>query len=179
MPANAYAVVGQHVAVPHDPGPRPSEAADGTAARAQAPAEILEAPVAGHTSTDERFDHFIERDGARFAGTHLILDFHGASRLDDLALMEQGLRDAVEAAGATLLHIHLHHFTPNGGISGVAVLAESHISVHTWPECDYAAFDIFMCGDARPELGAEVLRETFAPDRTEIVEHRRGLVDVG
>jgi len=48
------------------------------------------------------------------------------------------MRDAVEAAGATLLHIHLHTFEPNGGVSGVAVLAESHISVHTWPEKGYA-----------------------------------------
>jgi len=62
--------------------------------------------------------------------------------------MEATLREAVLQAGATLLHIHLHHFTPNGGISGVAVLAESHISVHTWPERNFAAFDVFMCGDA-------------------------------
>jgi S-adenosylmethionine decarboxylase proenzyme len=46
--------------------------------------------------------------------------------------------------GATLLHIHLHHFEPNGGVSGVAVLAESHISIHSWPKRGYAALDIFM-----------------------------------
>jgi S-adenosylmethionine decarboxylase len=143
--------------VPHDPGPR--------------------ADLGTFDSEDGRLDHFIERDGVRFAGTHLILDFHGASRLDDLALMESALRRAVDASGATLLHIHLHHFTPNGGISGVAVLAESHISVHTWPECSFAAFDIFMCGDARPELGAEALREAFAPERLEIGEYRRGVID--
>ena len=57
----------------------------------------------------------------------------------------------MEAAGATLLHIHLHHFTPNGGVSGVAVLAESHISIHSWPEYGYAALDVFMCGDGRSE----------------------------
>ena len=56
----------------------------------------------------------------------------------------------MKEAGATLLHIHLHTFTDGGGISGVAVLAESHISVHTWPEKGYAAFDVFMCGDAEP-----------------------------
>lgn len=175
MPANAYAVVGQLDAVHHDPGPRADDSAVSAVPDA---APAVSAEVGAFTSSDERLDHFIERDGMRFAGTHLILDFHGAQRLDDLELMEAGLRRAVEAAGATLLHIHLHHFTPNGGISGVAVLAESHISVHTWPECSYAAFDIFMCGDARPELGAEVLRQTFAPTRTEIVEHRRGVVDV-
>lgn len=157
MRANAYVVVEQPSAAPHDPGRQSAH------------------PV--HHSEDDRLDHFIERDGVRFAGTHLLLDFFGASRLDDLELMESALRGAVEAAGATLLHIHLHHFTPNGGISGVAVLAESHISVHTWPERDYAAFDIFMCGDARPELGAEVLSEAFGPSRTEILEQKRGVID--
>src|SRR3546814_4613949 len=73
-------------------------------------------------------DFFIERNGERFAGTHLIVDLWGAERIDDLAYVEDTLRECVEAAKATLLHIHLHHFTPNDGISGVAVLAESHIS---------------------------------------------------
>jgi len=74
---------------------------------------------------DDRKDHFIERDGVRFAGTHLIIDLYGARRLDDLAHIERALKRCVEVAGATLLHIHLHHFTPNGGVSGVAVLAEA------------------------------------------------------
>lgn len=108
-------------------------------------------------------DHFIVRDGKEYAGTHLIVDLWGAKRLDELELMEDTLREAVRQAGATLLHIHLHHFTPNGGISGVAVLAESHISVHSWPERDFAAFDIFMCGDAQPEKAIEVLKQSFTP----------------
>jgi S-adenosylmethionine decarboxylase len=90
--------------------------------------------------------------------------------------METALREAVEVCGATLLHIHLHHFTPNGGISGVAVLAESHISVHTWPERGYAAFDVFMCGDARPELAIGVLQRAFTPESIDVHEHRRGKV---
>jgi S-adenosylmethionine decarboxylase len=90
--------------------------------------------------------------------------------------METAFVDAVQAAGATLLHIHMHHFTPNGGISGVAVLAESHISVHTWPERRYAAFDVFMCGDARPELAVEVLKERFRPGRIQVSELLRGTV---
>src|ERR1700761_8453003 len=93
-------------------------------------------------------DHFITRDGVTFAGSHLTIDFWGAKGLNDKDRIEQAMRDAVDAAGATLLHIHLHTSEPNGGISGVAVLAESHISVHTWPERGYAAFDVFMCGDA-------------------------------
>jgi len=120
-------------------------------------------------------DHFTTRNGIEFAGTHLIIDLWGARHLDNLALMEATLRRAVTVAGATLLHIHLHHFTPNGGISGVAVLAESHISVHTWPERDYAAFDIFMCGDAQPELAVPVLKQAFLPDSMNINEHLRGI----
>jgi len=123
---------------------------------------------------DERKDFFIERDGIRFAGTHLIIDLFGARRLDDLRHVEQTLRKCVEKAGATLLHIHLHHFTPNGGVSGVAVLAESHISIHSWPEADYAALDVFMCGDAKPHLAIEVLRKAFDVEDVVVKEHRRG-----
>jgi S-adenosylmethionine decarboxylase len=125
-------------------------------------------------SADPAKDHFIERDGVRFAGTHLIVDLWGDMPLDDLELMEDTFRTAVDAAGATLLHIHMHHFTPNGGISGVAVLAESHISVHTWPERGYAAFDVFMCGDARPEKAVDAIRAAFKPSRYSVGEHLRG-----
>lgn len=123
-------------------------------------------------------DHFIVRDGKEYAGTHLIIDLWGAQRLDDLELMENTLREAVEKAGATLLHIHLHHFTPNGGISGVAVLAESHISVHSWPERDFAAFDVFMCGDAEPEKAIAVLEAAFTPTRVVVDTLLRGDVDI-
>ncbi len=119
-------------------------------------------------------DYFIERDGARYAGIHLIVDLWGAERLDDLAHVEATLRDAVTAAKATLLHIHLHHFTPNQGISGVAVLAESHISIHTWPENGYAALDVFMCGDADPQATIAVLRAAFKPERLAVEEILRG-----
>ena len=119
-------------------------------------------------------DFFIERDGERFAGTHLIIDLKGASRLDDLAFIEKTLIECVEKSKATLLHIHLHHFTPNGGVSGVAVLAESHISIHTWPEKGYAALDVFMCGEAEPHNAIEILREAFGPSQVVVDEIRRG-----
>lgn len=131
-------------------------------------------PVCDTASDAQRKDFFIERDGMRFAGTHLIIDLYGAKGLDDLELMEQALRESVTAAGATLLHIHLHHFTPNGGVSGVAVLAESHISVHTWPECEFAAFDVFMCGDTLPHQTLEVLERLFQPEETRVEELLRG-----
>jgi len=121
-------------------------------------------------------DHFVERDGICFAGTHLTLDFWGAKYLDNLQRMESALRECVEKCRATLLHFHLHHFTPNGGISGVAVLAESHISVHTWPERDFAAFDIFMCGIARPEEAILILKRAFSPKTMCITENLRGVV---
>jgi S-adenosylmethionine decarboxylase len=120
-------------------------------------------------------DQFTASREIEFAGTHLLLDFWGAHHLDDLALMEQTIRDSVQIAGASLLHIHLHHFTPNGGITGVAVLAESHLTVHTWPERGFAAFDIFMCGNAAPDKAIPILRQAFQPDRVDINKHLRGM----
>jgi S-adenosylmethionine decarboxylase len=139
-----------------------------------APLHAEASPVGHYTQTDERTDFFIERDGERFAGTHLIVDLIGASRLDDLEHIETTLRRCVDVSGATLLHIHLHHFTPNGGVSGVAVLSESHISIHTWPEANYAALDVFMCGIAQPQNAIEVLREAFTPSDVRVDELRRG-----
>lgn len=131
-------------------------------------------PVGSAVAQKDRKDFFIRRDGFEFAGMHLIIDLFGAQNIDSLEHMEEALRDAVEAAGATLLHIHLHHFTPNGGISGVAVLAESHISVHTWPERQFAAFDVFMCGDARPANAVPVLERYFSPTSVDVQEYIRG-----
>jgi len=132
-------------------------------------------------SYDGKSDHdqdlFIERDGVLFAGTHLILDCWGAKNLTDITHIEKALRDAVEVTGSTLLHIHLHHFTPNGGVSGVAVLAESHISIHTWPERDYAALDIFMCGDTEPKKAITVFEEAFEVEEIKVIEHQRGVVE--
>jgi S-adenosylmethionine decarboxylase len=128
------------------------------------------APDAG----EGRKDFFCERDGVRYAGTHLIIDLVRAERLDDLDHIEHTLRRCVEAAGATLLHIHLHHFTPNGGVSGVAVLAESHISIHSWPEYGYAALDVFMCGHANPRASIDVLKEAFSPGKVVVKTQLRG-----
>lgn len=123
---------------------------------------------------DDRDDHFIVRNGVRCAGAHLIIDLYDAKRLNDLDHIEATLRRCVEAAGATLLHIHLHHFEPNGGVSGVAVLAESHISIHSWPERAYAALDVFMCGNAEPNKCVPVLRQAFKPGHLAVSEILRG-----
>lgn len=122
---------------------------------------------------ETRDDHFIRRDGAVFAGTHLIIEVVDGHGLDDEARIQQAFRDCVDRCGATLLHIHTHKFSPQG-VSGVAVLAESHISVHTWPEIGYGAFDVFMCGDAQPWRAVDVLRHAFATADVRVKELRRG-----
>src|ERR1700735_1465110 len=90
-------------------------------------------------SNDDQKDHFITKNGLSYAGSHVIIDLWEAKGLDDRERIETALIDAVNEAGATPLHIHPHKFEAGGGISGVAVLAESHISVHTWPEKGFAA----------------------------------------
>jgi S-adenosylmethionine decarboxylase len=137
-------------------------------------AKVAVVPAPAPMPAEERDDHFAVRHGVRCAGVHLIIDLHEATGLDDIDLIEATLRRCVDAAGATLLHIHLHHFQPNGGVSGVAVLAESHISIHTWPEVGYAALDVFMCGKAEPERCIPVLREAFGGARVEVNELLRG-----
>ncbi len=125
---------------------------------------------------DNDKDYWITRNGLTYAGSHVILDLWGATGLDDVETMERAMVEAVKAAGATLLHIHLHKFSPNGGVSGVAVLSESHISVHTWPEKGFAAFDVFMCGAAEPLRTIPVLEAAFKPTRVVVGEHRRGVL---
>jgi S-adenosylmethionine decarboxylase len=133
-------------------------------ARAAAPRDLFD---------EDRDDHFIRRDGKVYAGTHLIIEVVRGRGLDDEARIERAFRDCVDACGATLLHIHTHKFTPQG-VSGVAVLAESHISVHTWPEIGYGAFDVFMCGDANPWKSVEILRAAFSAEEMRVRELLRG-----
>ena len=125
----------------------------------------------------EQKDFFIERDGKKFAGFHLILDVHDTDGLDDMNLMESVLDRAVAVSGATKLHGYLHHFTPNGGVSGVYVLSESHISLHTWPEKKFASFDVFMCGEADPHAAVSEIIKSLSPGSHTFTEIRRGCVD--
>ena len=118
-------------------------------------------------------DYLVRRDDAIWAGTHLIIDIHGAAHLDDEAHLRAALLDCVAACRATLLHLHSHRFSPQG-VTGVAVLAESHMSFHTWPELNYAAFDVFMCGAADPWKAVPVLEQAFAGAQVAVRELRRG-----
>jgi S-adenosylmethionine decarboxylase len=122
---------------------------------------------------DDRQDYFTERGGVRCAGTHLIIDLFGARRLDDLKHIKDTLRRCVEAAGANLLHVHLHRHADKGGVSGAAVLAEGHMSVHSWPQAGYVALDVFMGSDANPQAAVEVVKKAFKPAKLVVKEHLR------
>ena len=139
-------------------------------ARGVTPANVN---AAAKVFDDSRDDHFIRRDGDVFAGTHLIIEVVNGDGLDDETRIRAAFRDCVTECGATLLHMHTHKFSPQG-VSGVAVLAESHISVHTWPEIGYGAFDVFMCGDAQPWRAVDVLKAAFGTEDVRVRELRRG-----
>ena len=125
--------------------------------------------------SDNSLDHFkTDAHGERYAGDHLLIEFWGAHRLQEPEYICQALEDGARAAGATILHSHYHHFGDGGGVSGVTVLAESHITIHTWPEVGYAAIDVFMCGDCDPRDCLAVLEERFRPSEVKAQNHRRG-----
>lgn len=106
---------------------------------------------------------------------HWVVDLWQCDHLTDKTKLEAIMRQAAQVANANLLHLHLHKFGDNGGVTGVAVLAESHISVHTWPELDYAAFDIFMCGDkAKPEQAIKLIKQQLNPQRVQQKMLQRG-----
>ncbi|MGZ5200403.1 MAG: adenosylmethionine decarboxylase [Telluria sp.] len=101
----------------------------------------------------------------RPAGVHLLADLHDIEPvlLSDPVRIDLLLRDAALAAGARILHGHFHQFGDGMGVTGVLLLAESHISIHTWPENGFAAIDIFMCGAARPERALAIIDEALRP----------------
>lgn len=93
---------------------------------------------------------------------HLIADIEQGKRLDDAVFVESVLHAAARAARVTIVGMNLHHFGAGNGVTGVAVLAESHISIHTWPERGLVAVDIFVCGKtADPHAGLAVMVELF------------------
>ena len=109
-------------------------------------------------------------------GRQLVVELWGCERnLNEPEEIRKALQEAVDRANATGLDIQVHTFNPHG-VSGVAVIAESHISLHTWPELSYVALDVFTCGDkAIPEAAVEVFRELFRPQRVEVLEIKRGI----
>lgn len=102
------------------------------------------------------------RSTVPFAGRHLLIECFGAHADLGADALEALLKDSARAGGATVLSCHLHGFGKGGGVTGVALLAESHITVHTWPERNYAAFDVFMCGDCEAMRAAKVIEDAVA-----------------
>lgn len=109
-------------------------------------------------------------------GMHLLIDLWECSNLQDMPLIENTMRQAAGICGATVLEVKLHSFGENAGITGVAILSESHISIHTWPETGYVAIDVFMCGSCDPRRSVPVFEKCFSAKKSKISEHRRGEV---
>ena len=110
-----------------------------------------------------------------YTGVHLIIDLWKAEHLTSVSEIERIFRQAVDDCEANLLHIYLHEFD-GGGVTGVAVLSESHISIHTWPEFEYAALDIFLCGTKDPYKALNAIKEGFNAASMQITEHKRGVL---
>ena len=111
-----------------------------------------------------------------FLGHQVVLDLHDCrtASFDDIAWVEATMLEAARRAEATIVESTFHRFSPHG-ISGVLVIAESHIAIHTWPEHGYAAIDIFTCGSMHGlRKAADYLIDTFESLRPNIVELRRG-----
>lgn len=101
-------------------------------------------------------------------GRHGLLDLYDCpvARLRDESCLQQVLTAAAQAAGARILGSHFHTFGGGGGVTGVLLLAESHISIHTWPEHGFAAVDVFLCGGLRLETVRQLLEQALQPGRS-------------
>ncbi len=111
-------------------------------------------------------------------GRHLIAEYYECRRdtLDEVDTIREAMLDAAVALGATVLGENFHQFTPHG-VSGTVVIAESHLSVHTWPENGYVAVDIYTCGGLDPRIGFKLLRERLGATSCRVQEIVRGLPD--
>lgn len=113
-------------------------------------------------------------------GKHLILEFYGCAReaLNHKEKIETVLVEAAVNAGATVIHPYFHQFSPEG-ISGMVMIAESHLSIHTWPEYGYAAVDVFVCGDyVDCDLAYETIRKALRAQSSHMIEIKRGTMDI-
>ena len=110
-------------------------------------------------------------------GRHLLIDLYGCNTdlLDDQDYVEAQLRAAANTARMRLLGATFHRFTPHG-ITGVLIVQESHLAIHTWPERGYAAIDLFTCGiEIDPWSAYQLLKRAFGATRENAVEINRGL----
>lgn len=108
-------------------------------------------------------------------GRHLLVEYRNCDReiLNDIKRIEQLMRRAAREAEATLVASVFHPFSPQG-ITGIVVVEESHLSIHTWPEHGYAAVDFYTCGDCRPERAHDFLRRELGAEHCEVMVVERG-----
>ena len=114
----------------------------------------------------------------RTLGTHLLMELNecNATVLDDMDLIKRALLDAADEAGATVVGELFHKFSPVG-VTGIVCIAESHISIHTWPEHAYAAVDIFTCGEKfKPFEAAHLIADSLQSQHCNVMEVKRGAV---
>ena len=126
-------------------------------------------------SEGKEFVHTIPTNANNMVGKHCILELYECEKLklDDEAFLRTTVTSAAKLAGATLLHLITHRFEPQG-VTGLALLAESHISIHTWPEHGYAAVDVFTCGDhTMPEIACEVIGKELGAKSHSLNSFRR------
>lgn len=117
-------------------------------------------------------------DSTEAYGDHYLVDLHGcdASVIGSVEPTQQALVSAAERCGSTIIKYFFHQFSP-AGVSGVILIAESHFSVHTWPENSFVAVDIYTSGEVmQPDIAITLLQDAFSADRVEIVRVTRGQI---
>lgn len=113
-------------------------------------------------------------------GRQILVEFYDCeqSKINNVSYIENSLIQSTKASGATIISHNFHKFSPYG-VSGVVVIAESHVAIHTWPEYNYAAVDIFTCGETiDPWIIQERLKEFFQSGNVSSMEMKRGLFKV-
>jgi S-adenosylmethionine decarboxylase len=111
-------------------------------------------------------------------GRHIILEMWGCQNLESVETAERALREMVVALDVHLLDLRVYPFSPVG-VTGMAIVSESHLVIHTWPEYGYAAVDVFTCGSPRdPQDAVGVLRRLYKPERIGVMEINRGQLDL-
>ncbi len=111
-------------------------------------------------------------------GAHVLADFWGCrpEKLDDAGLLMQALRDSAQVANMVILGEEEHKFEPQG-FTGMLLLAESHISIHTYPEKGYAAVDVFTCGGGLTQKAIDHLKAILEPEHIKEVRIQRGILE--
>jgi S-adenosylmethionine decarboxylase len=119
----------------------------------------------------------MKNSNIEYAGLHLIIELWNAVNLDSEEVIENAFNEAIKACDVNLLSMKFHKFSNYGGISGVAIIEESHITIHTWPEYKYAAIDIFLCANKDPYRAIPVFKKVFKPENIQTIEMKRGILN--